>query len=99
MMLPVSLPDHRIVRGMPGAPCRVGPPGPQPGASATGRGGAQRSRLDLVRFNSAVQRASGKRAGGRADHGEQVGLGADRAVVAAAQCEPMAPSSRSQRAI
>ena len=34
-------------RSLPGAPCRVGPPGPQPGASVAGRGGAQRSRLDF----------------------------------------------------
>jgi hypothetical protein len=43
---------------LPGAPRRVGPPGPQPGASAAGRGGAQRSRLDPIRLNSAVCRAN-----------------------------------------
>jgi len=47
-MLPMSLPDHLIVLRMPGPPCRVGPPGPQPGASVAGRGGAQRSRLDRL---------------------------------------------------
>jgi len=44
----MSLPDHLIVLRMPGPPCRVGPPGPQPGASVAGRGGAQRSRLDRL---------------------------------------------------
>jgi len=55
MILSMSLPDHRILRELPGAPCRVGPPGPQPGASAAGRGEAQRSRLDLntARFGNA----------------------------------------------
>jgi len=38
---------------MPGAPCRVGPPGPQPGAGAAGHDGAA---LIQVRPNSAVQR-------------------------------------------
>jgi len=38
--LPVSLSDHLIVLRMPGAPCRVGLPRPQPGASAAGRSGA-----------------------------------------------------------
>ncbi len=47
VMLPLSPPDHVSVLRMPGAPCRVGPLGPQPGASVAGRGGAQRSRLDL----------------------------------------------------
>ena len=42
---------------LPGTPRRVGPPGPQPGASAAGRGEAQRSRLDLVRHDSATGRA------------------------------------------
>ena len=42
-------------RSLPGAPCRVGPPGPQSGASVAGRGGAQRSRLDQIRLNSAVK--------------------------------------------
>src|SRR4029077_9801995 len=32
---------------LPGPPYRVGPPRPQPGASVAGRGGAQRSDLDL----------------------------------------------------
>jgi hypothetical protein len=39
-MLPMSLPDHRIVRMMPGPPCRVGPLGPQPGAGVAGRSAA-----------------------------------------------------------
>jgi hypothetical protein len=42
---------------VPGPPRRVGPPGPQPGASGAGRGGAQRSRLDLIRLNSATLKA------------------------------------------
>ena len=41
---------------MPGAPGRVGLPRPQPAPSAAGRGGAQRSRLDPIRLNSATQR-------------------------------------------
>jgi hypothetical protein len=63
-----------------------GPPKAEPGA-APGRGGAQRSRLDLIRLNSAVQRTSGQ-----ADHDwPQIVLGQ------AAQAEPLASSSRSQR--
>lgn len=34
VMLPVSLLDRLIALRMPGEPCRVGPPGPQPGAGA-----------------------------------------------------------------
>ena len=48
VMLPVSLPDHLIVLRMPGAPCRVGPPGPQPGVSVAGRG--ERSGAALMNF-------------------------------------------------
>ena len=44
VMLPIGS-GKSAVAWSPGAPCRVGPPGPQPGASAAGRGGAQRSRL------------------------------------------------------
>jgi hypothetical protein len=34
---------HQVIDAwLPGAPCRVGLLGPQPGASAAGRGGAQR---------------------------------------------------------
>lgn len=55
VMLPVSLSDHRISVGarrtVPGRPS-----GPRGGASAAGRGGAQRSRLDPMWLNSAVQR-------------------------------------------
>ena len=58
--LVVSAADEPIrsvdARSLPGAPCRVGPPGPQPGASVAGRGGAQRSRLDQIRLNSATLR-------------------------------------------
>jgi hypothetical protein len=39
---------------MPGAPCRVGPPGPQPGASVAGRGGAVSI---SIKANSVARRA------------------------------------------
>jgi hypothetical protein len=51
-----------LVACLPGAPRRAGLPRPEPGASAAGRGGAQRSRLDLVRLNSAALRPSGRAA-------------------------------------
>ena len=47
-MLPVSLLDHLIVLRMPGAPCRVGSPGPQPGASVAGRSGAALIRVPRI---------------------------------------------------
>jgi hypothetical protein len=47
-------PDQRLPPWLPGSLRRVGPQGPQPGASVAGRGGAERSRLDLVRHDSAA---------------------------------------------
>jgi hypothetical protein len=52
----VSPSDLRIGACMPGPLRWVGPPGPQPAASGAGRGEAQRSRLDLIRLNSAAVR-------------------------------------------
>jgi hypothetical protein len=43
---------------LPGALWRDRPPGRMPGAGASGRGGAQRRRLDPIRLNSAVERTS-----------------------------------------
>ena len=54
LMLTIGL-DQRMRLRLPGSPRRVGLPGPQPGASGAGRGGAQRSRLDQIRLNSATQ--------------------------------------------
>ena len=48
--------DLWMLTSSPGPPCRVGPPGPQPGASVAGRGGVQRSRLDPIRRDSATDR-------------------------------------------
>ena len=48
------LSDHRIVRRLPGAPCRVGPSGPQPGAGAAGRSGADLIQYGLIRQCKAV---------------------------------------------
>ena len=52
----MSLLDHLIVLGVPGAPCQVGSSGPQPGASMAGRGSSGSTSLSARR--TVVSKAS-----------------------------------------